>query len=531
MPLLQALRACLLHESVTVQNLHYHVKRAQLKAGMCLSGSSSKEGMVIDTCHATSTASSTDGQTSPLTETSSLSLSDSTSKRTRKTSKQVSEARIRAKREREDYSRRFKKAFKEATRVVQGRKVGGPSNETVQQVINRLNAEYNLNGKRKLFIEYIEKVVLPLYPNISKTTKFDHVSGRLLCGPVILKVDSGPGRIVASEESISKRADFLEMGLFILMGLPNATSVQQEMDALYGAFKSATYARGEIILMEKMRDQADHQSRMLDEEADDDDEATDEQVDGANHTGRAEGALSLGFNDLATVVNGRENEDVSLKPFEKCFTRESILGSWRKVGFVPFTRMCLANKKVRHELGQQQANVALEELKEKYDALLARSKDNGLNAGVFSATIPVASRAKRVSDDAEQVKKLLEMKGAFSASSIWNICGSRIGNSRITLRAQKEQLAIDAAKAAAQLQNRTDRQQKILAYAQRALVKYRACCDSLTDKDWVDIIRWVLLESKSDGLMKDLKKKAAIVAKLATLEREWTTYIPLPEAT
>jgi hypothetical protein len=31
--------------------------------------------------------------------------------------------------------------------------------------------------------------------------------------------------------------------------------------------------------------------------------------------------------------------------------------------------------------------------------------------------------------------------------------------------------------------------------------------------------------------MKDLKKKAAIVAKLATLEREWTTYIPLPEAT
>jgi hypothetical protein len=176
---------------------------------------------------------------------------------------------------------------------------------------------------------------------------------------------------------------------------------------------------------------------------------TNKQVDGANHTGRAEGALSLGFNDLATVVNGRENEDVSLKPFEKCFTRESILGSWRKVGFVPFTRMCLTNKKVCHELGQQQANVALEELKEKYDALLARSKDNGLNAGVFSATIHVASWAKRVTDDAEQVKKLLETKGAFSASSIWNICGSRIGNSRVTLQAQKEQLAIDAAKAAA----------------------------------------------------------------------------------
>jgi hypothetical protein len=41
-------------------------------------------------------------------------------------------------------------------------------------------------------------------------------------------------------ESISKRAEFLELGLLILMGLPNATSVNQEMDALYGAFKSAT---------------------------------------------------------------------------------------------------------------------------------------------------------------------------------------------------------------------------------------------------------------------------------------------------
>jgi hypothetical protein len=188
-----------------------------------------------------------------------------------------------------------------------------------------------------LFIEYIEKVVLPLYPNISKTTEFDPVNGRLLRGPVILKVDSGPGRFVASEQSIAKRADFLEMGLYILMGLPNATSVQQEMDALYGAFKSSTYARGEVILMEKMRDQANRRNRIMEEEANqEDDEDVHEETDGANTVaGRTEGLLSLGFDDLATVVNGKEGEDVSLRPFDKCFTRENILGSWRKVGFVP----------------------------------------------------------------------------------------------------------------------------------------------------------------------------------------------------
>jgi hypothetical protein len=34
---------------------------------------------------------------------------------------------------------------------------------------------------------------------------------------------------------LAKREELFERGLIILMGLPNATSVQQEMDALYGA--------------------------------------------------------------------------------------------------------------------------------------------------------------------------------------------------------------------------------------------------------------------------------------------------------
>lgn len=101
------------------------------------------------------------------------------------------------------------------------------------------------------------------------------------------------------------------------------------------------------------------------------------------------------------------------------------------------------------------------------------SNEDGINAGIFAASIPVTRRVlKRVEDDAEQGRKLNETKGAaFSASSLWNVCGSHIGNSRIsTLQAQKAQLAIDAAKAAAQLRNKTDRQQKLLANAQRALV-------------------------------------------------------------
>ena len=104
----------------------------------------------------------------------------------------------------------------------------------------------------------------------------------------MLKVDSGPGRIVGSLDTVSKRAEYFEMGLIILSGLPNSTSVHQEMDALYGPFKSATYARGESILIEKIKDRGMRRA-----------------------TGAAQGAssiLSLGFDDLATIVNGNEND-------------------------------------------------------------------------------------------------------------------------------------------------------------------------------------------------------------------------------
>jgi hypothetical protein len=39
----------------------------------------------------------------------------------------------------------------------------------------------------------------------------------------------------------------------------------------------------------------------------------------------------------------------------------------------------------------------------------------------------------------------------------------------------------------------------------------------------------VLPEAKVDFLLKDLKKRDPILAKLATLPREWTTYIPCRE--
>lgn len=56
----------------------------------------------------------------------------------------------------------------------------------------------------RLLNNCINQVILLLYPNISKTAAFNPITGKLLQGPVILKLDSGPGRIVASYNSILK---------------------------------------------------------------------------------------------------------------------------------------------------------------------------------------------------------------------------------------------------------------------------------------------------------------------------------------
>ena len=105
----------------------------------------------------------------------------------------------------------------------------------------------------------------------------------------------------------------------------------------------------------------------------------------------------MGFEDLATVVDGKSTDDVSLKPFTRTFSRlKIVLGScWSKVGFCPFTRKCVTSKKVRHELGPQASkDQALEDLHESYNAGVTQANGQGLNAGIFDGRISVAKQVR-----------------------------------------------------------------------------------------------------------------------------------------
>ena len=343
---------------------------------------------------------------------------------------------------------------------------------------------------------------------MNKTAVFDPITGKLNQGPVVLKLDAGPGRIVSSEDILLKREQLFERGLIIIMGLPNATSVQQEMDALYGPFKSATYARGEKVVQQKLRCRG---------------------LARRNGIKVPSAVLNLDFNDLATIVNGRPDDDARDRPFDCHFTKEKILWSWAKVGFVPFTRNCLNNKRVRKELGQHTADEGLENLQRKYDLLVNVIEGNGFNPGIFDAAIPTASHVERAQTEEAQAEELVKSQKAFSASGQWNHCESRIGNAGVTIRAQKKQLELNETAKTKVASKKSEAQLKALEKAQIALAKFELNSHSMNDKDWGDVIRWVLPEAKVEFLLKDLKKKEDILAKLATLPNDWTTYIPRME--
>jgi hypothetical protein len=124
---------------------------------------------------------------------------------------------------------------------------------------------------------------------------------------------------------------------------------------------------------------------------------------------------------------------------------------------------------------------------------------------------------EREEDEEIQVQKLLATKGSFSVGALWNTCGTRIVNASVVLRsAQTAQqlLALEANKLATQSQSKSQRRAKLLLLAQQALLKHKNAPKTMTDKDWIEIIRWVLLhKSNADGLLKDPQKKDVIMKK------------------
>ena len=91
-----------------------------------------------------------------------------------------------------------------------------------------------------LWREYVRKVIKKVYKGrLAKVPLQDPVTEKLIKGPVIAKTDGGPGRLAMEMVDIEFREELWEMGIVVLLSLPNATECEAECDRMYEDLKPA----------------------------------------------------------------------------------------------------------------------------------------------------------------------------------------------------------------------------------------------------------------------------------------------------
>ena len=382
---------------------------------------------------------------------------------------------------------------------------------TVQEFPSFVAVRASGSMDEKLFQEYVQNVILPLYPNISPEVVRDD-GGRLLSGPVWVNCDSGPGRLAASYSNIEWRTQMKDVGLHLGLGCPNGTSVGQVMDDLFQTFKGACRTSTQELFNQKVYERMLKIRRRNQEE-------------GNNLTTKIAAVVSLHQEDIPKIVNGSPGDPIDQRPFNKCFTPSRIKKCWSNIGLSPFTMNALTNKKIRHELGQSsiktdryiiavqtppqevaEANSSINALNEEYQAIKAKLKDEGFNHEIFDVDIPHAYKAERKDTEEEQVEQLVKKGATFSASGIFMNTGSMLITSDALLSASKQ--VLDNRNKKQQAQN-DKALEKVQVAKTKALVAYDTFKKGNKDTGamYNDMLKYLLVATESSDKMSSFKSK------------------------
>jgi hypothetical protein len=194
------------------------------------------------------------------------------------------------------------------------------------------------------FLEWISKCIDQAYPNIAPKFKYDENGERdadgllpILEGPVIIKTDFGPDRLVGHEDGLMKRKAQYERGVLPWGGVPNGTAATQEMDDLFGDLKEGGRKQAKLIVAEKRkaRRAAIAAARKAKQKID----------------GKKLSTVSLNNFDLPRIVNGKPNDKGKLRPFNYAFGKATIGKTLDKLGYIDskgwVTGACVNHPKVQ----------------------------------------------------------------------------------------------------------------------------------------------------------------------------------------
>ena len=250
----------------------------------------------------------------------------------------------------DDENKKIQRSFIDGVPVVYG--VYGLNKLTCNGITVNCNRTAGMDTVE--FRKYLEDAICPLYPDASD------VSGKR----VLLILDSGPGR-----KNLQLLASLRARGIYVVAGVPNTTHVTQPTDQNYGYFKSI-YRRNLKTLVEFRRSRND----------------------------------KVRVSDIPLLVfgkssNRRLNDAVELEhAFDRAFGVERSREVWRKIGISPFTRNCLQNSNVAHELIMLEdgtidleadpSTVALIDIERKNHAAVNALNEGGYDGDVFKKYAP-----------------------------------------------------------------------------------------------------------------------------------------------
>ena len=184
---------------------------------------------------------------------------------------------------------------------------------------------------------------------ISPVPVRDPVTKKLLRGPLINKTDSGPDRLASQAGSAEFSSEMADIGMHILLSLPNGTECTAKLDQMYTEYKRdckkstvrvAGIKMAARVQARKKSKQRQEQEKTpvqalkefvsLDNTDDDEEESTTDDYE--FQVGRSVCSVNIPNRNLGAIVNGSPGDHLDLRPFDKCFTIAKILNTWIVVG-------------------------------------------------------------------------------------------------------------------------------------------------------------------------------------------------------
>ena len=354
-------------------------------------------------------------------------------------------------------------------------------------------------------LEWIDKIVTPAYPNVAPEWEYD-MAGEvdedglppILAGPVIIKTDYGPSRLVASEEGVRKRKQYYADGYLPFGGVPNGTAATQELDDLYDGLKAGGRNQADAIIAE--RTAAAGQARKA---------------------GQKPPPVNLTNADLPRIVNGCETDAPEERPFSWTFGPENIAKTLDKLGYIDsdgwVTRAAINHPKVLAGAGcaaeptgasTRRSERALEQV-QLHATNLKRAATAGLECDVLEV-VPKKPLKRTPVDvapmtESERAFKKIKESGA-SASSVFMYAN---GSSMWAPEVLDAALAgvLEKQTKAADLAASKDGDFAKLQQSAKVLIEGAVSFDLLSKSDLTVVVRYLFSATGTTGVTKAVKER------------------------